>query len=196
MAMTKSHKSKNTRAPFWEIALALLVLTCLGGLGCTPTQKRVRRLSVGAPTPFYSIKLPQLNTVDFPFSALRGKVVLVDFFTSFCQPCLQIIPKLKTLYDENRHKGFLVVGVALERQLNILKPYVSYMQIDYPVLVANAAIYRGSTVFGRVLRVPSSAIVDRCGKIRRVIIGVPKMNVIQNTVQKLLEEKTSSCQRK
>ena len=165
-------------------------------LGCTPTKKQTRRLPLGTPIPFYSIKLPQLNTVDFPFSALRGKVVLVDFFTSFCQPCLQIIPKLKELYLTHRNKGFLVVGVALERQLNILKPYVSYMQIDYPVLVANAAIYRGATVFGRVLRVPSSAIVDRCGKIRRIIIGVPKMKTVQNTIQKLLDEKSSDCRRK
>ncbi len=172
------------------VGLGILTLA-LCTTGCVPKQVKPKRASV---TPLYAISLPQLNTVDFPFSALRGKVAVVDFFASYCMPCLHIIPKLKKLYLMNRQKGFLVVGVALDRQVSqILKPFVNYLQIDYPVLVANATIYRGTTIFGRIQRIPHSVLIDRCGRVRRVFVGVPNMKVMETEVQRLLEQKASAC---
>ncbi|TNE47764.1 MAG: TlpA family protein disulfide reductase [Deltaproteobacteria bacterium] len=177
----------------WRWACVLMVVALgLGGAACS--KKQVKRNAPGPITPLYGITLPQVDNVDFPLSALRGKVALVDFFSSSCTPCLYIIPKLKKLYVKNRQKGFLVVGIALEQQVKqILVPYLQLMKVDYPVLVADGSIYRGATAFGRIIRIPQSFLIDRCGKIRRVYVGVPDMTLVQREVQKLLSVDPKSC---
>lgn len=177
----------------WRYTL-LCVLAGMLAFSVSCSNKQVRRGAKGPITPLYGISLPQVDNVDFPFSALRGKVVLVDFFTSSCSPCLYIIPKLKKLYVSHRRKGFLVVGIALEQQVQkLLVPYLNIMKVDYPVLVADGSIYRGSTAFGRIIRVPQSFLIDRCGKIRRVFVGVPDTSMMEKEIKKLLAVNPKSC---
>ncbi len=145
---------------------------------------------------FYSLKLPQVEGVEFPFSVLRGKVVAVDFFASFCAPCLVTIPKLKKIYHQYRKRGFLVLGIALEKQVKkILIPYIDTLQIDYPVLVATEPIYKGKSFFGWILEIPRTYLIDRCGNIRKIYIGPFDERELSQMIKKLLDENKENCLR-
>lgn len=176
----------------WRRLGWLGLLLGLTGWGCTPS---VRKNTPPPATPLHLINLPQAeDNVDYPLSTLRGKVVLIDFFSSSCMPCLYIIPQLKSLYRANRQKGFLVIGIALEQQVKqILLPFLAYMKIDYPVLVADEHIYRGTTIFGKILQIPQSILIDRCGKIRYVHVGVPDMKKIQRQIGALMAQPAKAC---
>lgn len=175
------------------IAAVGIVALALGAMGC-PAKTQVKRKAAGGVTPLYEMSLPQIDSVDFPFAALRGKVVIVDFFASYCMPCLHIMPRLQKLYARHRKKGFLVVGIALERQVKqILVPFLNYLKVEYPILVADEAIYRGATVFGRVRQIPRSVLIDRCGKIRRVFVGVPDVAAMEGILKKYINENANTC---
>ncbi len=182
-----------------RIALLLtLILVFAGVLSGCPSRENLKRADSnkrGEITSIYQMSLPQVGGVEFPLSALRGKVVLVDFFASFCTPCLVIIPKLKKLYKTYRSRGFLVIGIALENQVEkVLIPYVRFLKIDYPVLVADRAIYRGKTPFGWVLKIPRSYLIDRCGNIRKIYTGVIDEKIFQREIESLLREEKCKTQ--
>jgi cytochrome c biogenesis protein CcmG, thiol:disulfide interchange protein DsbE len=113
--------------------------------------------------PEIGLKDTRGNRVDL--NSLKGKVVIVDFWASWCGPCKQEMPILEKLYKKYKDRGLVVVGVSVDQDLANVKTFLKTMPVSFPI-----AHDGGHEVANRFKppKMPSSYIVDRNGVVRHV----------------------------
>jgi peroxiredoxin len=97
----------------------------------------------------------------------RGKVVLIDFWATWCPPCVVEIPHFVKLYNEYNEKGFVILGVSLDNDEKKLRDFVSDQAITYPILVNGGQV---STIYA-VQAIPTAYLLDKEGKIVKKFVG-------------------------
>ncbi|MDH5445336.1 MAG: redoxin domain-containing protein [Gammaproteobacteria bacterium] len=131
-----------------------------------------------------------LNSKPLSLSRLKGKVVMVEFWTYGCYNCVNVEPYIKSWYDRYKEKGFVVVGVHSpefdhERKLDNVKNYIKRKQISYPVVIDNDfAIWRRY----KNRYWPAMYLIDRQGQIRYLQIGEGRYQQTESMIQTLLQE--------
>lgn len=120
----------------------------------------------------------------FDSSSLLGKVVLVNFWATWCPPCRKEIPALVKLQEKYRAQGFAVVGVSMdEGGSKLVAKFLEKQKVNYPVIIGDADLARG---FGGVIGVPASFLVDRKGELLRRYDGFATEDELQEEIEKLL----------
>ncbi|HAA55029.1 MAG TPA: hypothetical protein DCE42_09740 [Myxococcales bacterium] len=169
--------------------LGCVALMTLGLMGC---PKQVKVGAQDAKTPLYQMTLQDLNGKDFPLRELQGKVTIIDFFASHCNDCLQIIPQLQRLHNTYKDKDFNVLGIALEKKGLPLTTFIEFFAkkapLEYPIVLANKALYQGKTELGRIIRVPQYKVLDKCGSVRHTHMKILPFKTLEMEVKKLLAE--------
>ena len=129
----------------------------------------------GKPMPSFTMKGLDGKKVDN--ASLKGKVVLFDFWATWCPPCRHEIPDLIRLHDELKAKGFTVLGVSLDDQPQLLVPGFTrdfaakeHVSFTYPLLEGNEKV---AQAFGGIRGIPTTFLIDRKGVIRQKWIGPP-----------------------
>ena len=144
---------------------ATLVCTLLltGLLAAAVSVSSASALDAGAKMPEIGLKDLSGKTVDL--ASLAGKVVIVDFWATWCAPCKEELPELEKFHKKYGAKGLVIVGVSVDKEAGGLKPFLDKLKITFPV-VHDAA----HAVSGKYSppRMPSSYIVDRKGIVRYV----------------------------
>lgn len=154
-----------------------LLLAC----GCAGVQPRPR-----TPDP-YLLELPCAGGGQVDFSAFRGRVLLVDFFTTWNQASILAVPGLAGLHRRYAARGLAVVGVALdELGADVVVPYAQGMDIPYPVALAGEAIREGTSTFGDLSVLPVLFVFDTRGTLRKVFVGYVPLEKIEKLVVELL----------
>lgn len=118
-------------------------------------------LELGAPAP--ELDLHDLSGQQVTIASLRGKVVLIDFWASWCQPCAEEMPVLERLYQRYRGDGFTVVGVSVDRDLANVRGFLQRNPVTFPIL--HDASQRVVGRYGAP-RMPTSYFIDRSGVVR------------------------------
>jgi cytochrome c biogenesis protein CcmG/thiol:disulfide interchange protein DsbE len=118
-------------------------------------------------------KFPELGRADLSgkqvtAASLAGKVVVVDFWASWCAPCRQELPILDKLYKKYGAKGLVVIGVSVDKDAENVHKFLGNMPLSFPIL--HDADHQ---ISGRYAppRMPSSYIIDRKGIVRQVQAG-------------------------
>ncbi|VVE46207.1 redoxin domain-containing protein [Pandoraea horticolens] len=164
----------------------------------TATGSAMMRAAVDAPTPLpVEGQLPSLdgavqwlNSPPLTAQALRGKVVLVDFWTYSCINCLRALPYVKAWAQKYRDQGLVVIGVhapefAFERDIGNVKKAVHDLGVDYPVAIDNNyAIWRG---FNNQYW-PAHYFIDAQGRVRYHHFGEGNYAESERVIQQLLHE--------
>lgn len=158
------------------IILVLLLLSTTCG-----TRKPEQEGSMSAA----DFTLSALDGETITLSELKGKVVLVDFWATWCPPCKNSIPHLIELYEKYKDRGFIVLGISLEDREKLEK-FVAEYNITYPILLGTRDI---AQTYG-VQAIPKSIFIDRKGTIRKVQTGFsPELApVFESLVDSLLKE--------
>jgi thiol-disulfide isomerase/thioredoxin len=113
-----------------------------------------------------ALDLPVVGSTPFNVASLRGKVVLINFFATWCFPCLQEVPALRGLQERYGARGFTVVAVGMDLDgARVLAPFASTYALPYPVLVANEDLREGHSVYGRISELPTSVLLDGEGRV-------------------------------
>jgi peroxiredoxin len=115
------------------------------------------------------IKLPGLADTSVSLSSLKGKVVLVDFWASWCGPCRQNSPNLVKLYKRYHDAGFEILSVSLDKDKNAWKKAIEQDQLGPWVHVVDQSGWNApATLQYGVDAIPATFLVDRSGVIRAV----------------------------
>lgn len=127
--------------------------------------------------------LPDIYGNAFRLSALQGKVILIDFWATWCPFCRESIPVLKSLYDDYKDKGFEVVGIALEYDNGrALRIFSEEKKINYTLLIGNEELAKDYSAYG----VPTRFLINREGKIVKEFVGFQDKETFAAAIQELL----------
>ncbi len=138
----------------------------LNPLSATPPSPWDGEGIIGKKAPDFTLK--DLNNNVFNLSSLRGKVVVLNFWATWCPPCRAEMPSLNNLYRELRSKGLEVVAISTDRSASPVKDYLSKNPLDIKILVDEDS--RVSRQF-KVFSIPTTFLIDRNGLIVERFLG-------------------------
>jgi thiol-disulfide isomerase/thioredoxin len=165
----------NVRRSFL-IKISLLGL-CTIGIFLLSHCAKEKRISPGL-APDFTLKAFDGRVITL--SQLKGKVVLLDFWATWCAPCRESIPHLIQLHKNYRERGFELVGMNVDRgDIEVVRRYIKSMDIPYPVVTAPEEVLRAYRVTG----IPATFLIDKEGKIRERMAGFNRTVAQQLTAQ-------------
>jgi thiol-disulfide isomerase/thioredoxin len=140
-----------------------------------------------------------LDKKPIKLSDLRGKVVLVDFWATWCGPCIKNFPKLRQLRAKYKNKGFEIIGitrlygeigdkeVSEEKEIAFLREFKRRFQLSYPIAVHDTS--ENHSKYG-VESIPSVFLLDKMGRVRYINVGSSRQvdKEIEEMIIKLLQE--------
>lgn len=130
-------------------------------------------------------KLKDLEGQQRELGEFRGKVVLLNFWATWCGPCRVEIPDIRTVYTKYKEQGFIVLAVDIGETSTTVAKFARQFDMSFPVLLdSNMAVSRQYETFS----IPSSFFLDRRGVIREARIGTMSQSYIEQVVSRLLKE--------
>lgn len=143
---------------------------------------------VGHPAPALRGMLFDTQT-PFDLASLRGKVVYVDFWASWCAPCKVSLPRFNALRQQLNTAGLEVVGVSVEEDATTLRRAVQQAGLRYPVLQMQSPEL---ATLWQVPAMPTGYLLDRSGRVRSVHLGFRESEfaALRQEIEKLLKEGT------
>jgi cytochrome c biogenesis protein CcmG/thiol:disulfide interchange protein DsbE len=175
----------------WNLLLMLVVVTSFTTAfsGCK---------SDGASTPKTLANEPEVTFKDLqgkevPLASLKGKVVVVNFWATWCEPCQVEIPWMIGFQQKYADKGFTLLGVAMDEDgKSAVEPFVQKSQFDvdgkkmtmnYPIVLGNDDL---AAKFGGLLGLPTSIVISRDGKVVKRYIGLASQDDLDKEIKSLL----------
>lgn len=159
------------------------------GVGATSPAAPTNLLADPAPLPDHpapDLALSQLDGTQRTLRDLRGQVVLINIWATWCPPCRAEMPAIQQAYAEYHERGFTVLAVNQREDATTITPFLEQHGLTFPILLDSdgqaSAIYQASAL-------PSSFFVDRRGVIRAVYHGPLPPSVINGTIEQLLQER-------
>jgi thiol-disulfide isomerase/thioredoxin len=153
--------------------------------------KRVESKIAGKPEP--ELKLKDLNGKDVALADFKGKVVFLNFWATWCDPCRVEIPWLIAMQNKYGAKGFTVVGIAMDEEgKTVVAPFLEKERFDvggqqlpmnYPILLGSD---EASDKFGGILGYPSSFLISRDGKIVTKFEGLKSEEELAQAIESQL----------
>lgn len=118
-------------------------------------------------------------------SDYKGQVVLLNFWATWCRPCRVEIPALTALYRDYKDRGFVVLGVSVDSEVQLVKPFARVMKMNYPVLIG-AGHEEFGNAFGPFVGFPTTVLVARDGKLCVRHVGIASRSELERQVEALL----------
>ena len=168
-------------------AAALLAACFLAGCSSGPRSVKaansVKPDDQRKPAPEFALKDADGKTVRL--EDYKGKVVLLDFFATWCGPCKIEIPWFMEFERKNKDKGFAVLGVSMDDEgWEVVKPFLADMAVNYRVVIGNDAT---AQIYGGVDALPTTFLIDRNQKIAAIHIGLSAKKVFEDGIEQLLQ---------
>ncbi len=133
-----------------------------------------------------NFRLSDLDGGEIELSSLRGKVVLVDFWATWCPPCREEIPHFRELYTKYKGKGLEVIGISLDQGgVSAVKSFAQDNRINYPLAMGNDQLVKA---YGGIRGIPTTFLIDKKGQIAQKFVGYREKAVFEKEIQALLTE--------
>ena len=133
--------------------------------------------------PNFSLKTYDGKIVEL--AKLKGTVVVVNFWATWCPPCRAEIPDFIKVYDTYKSKGLEIVGIALDEDgWSKVKPFLEKNKINYPIVLGNAEVVQQ---YGGIEGIPTTFIVDKKGNIVDHQVGTLTKGILEQKIKSLLK---------
>lgn len=198
---------KQNRWPLLVSSIALM----LGASACSPTKNdkppapKTADAAASAPSlaaaakggeavaalpkfgPAPSWKLSDVDGKPVKLEDFKGKVVVLDFWATWCPPCRAEIPGYTELQEKYGKEGLMIVGVSVdEGGPQVVKPFMAKMKINYPIVMGDDAV---ATAYGAAEAIPTTILIDRDGQIRHKKVGSEETSEYEKKILAVLHEK-------
>jgi len=155
-----------------------------------PLEVQSLQAATAESKPEPEIKLKDLQGKDVSLADLKGKVVFVNFWATWCGPCQEEIPSLIDMQNKYASKGFTVLGIAMDEEgKSVVAPFVAkekydvngqQVPINYPIVIGSD---EAADKFGGVMGYPTSFLISRSGKQIMKFQGPPDTDIVEKAVQ-------------
>ncbi len=159
------------------VALVSLVILGLAFGAVWLQSSKYEPLLVGNSAPDF--ELPDLEETTVRLSDYRGKVVFLNFWATWCQPCREEMPSMEVLYKQFKRDGLVVLAVSIDRVTTAqeIPPFVKSMNLTFPVLVDS---WGQTDKRYKLMGVPETYIIDQQGVLREKVIGPRDWTLLDN----------------
>jgi thiol-disulfide isomerase/thioredoxin len=149
-----------------------------------PSRSDVRRPARDELSLAPDFSLPDLRGGYLKLSAYRGRVVLLDFWATWCDPCRDEIPHFIELQNKYSAQGLQIIGISMDDGPEPVRDYYQRFKMNYPVVMGNAKI---GELYGGVLGLPIAFVIGRDGRIYKKDIGATDVSIFENEIVKMLQ---------
>ena len=173
-------------AALGALALALLTLPVdLGFPRIDAAAPATEACPASAKPANLGFTLKDMNNADVKLTSFKGKVILLDFWATWCGPCKIEIPWFIEFQNKYGKNGLQVVGVSVDDTLAKLKPYVAQMKMNYPVL---QGLDRDDVqdAYGPLFGIPVTVLISRDGKMCLKHAGLYSKDAFESQIKALL----------
>ncbi|WP_420265654.1 peroxiredoxin family protein [Candidatus Magnetominusculus dajiuhuensis] len=167
---------------YWTLILILLITTTVGAVPPAPWESDE---IIGKAAPDFTLKT--LDGKNFSLSTLKGKTVLINFWATWCPPCVEELPSMNKLYLKYKQKGFEVVAISLDSSTTKVKKYIAKNPLSFIVLLDTDK--RVAKKLYKVSAQPTTYLISSDGKIIRKFFGSVDWTdeVVQKEIEGLLK---------
>lgn len=163
-----------------RLAFVLAALV-IGAAATAPASARQEPSLIGKPAPAFALK--DIAGKPLALADYRGKVVLLDFWATWCVPCRVELPHFIELQKKYASRGFSMIGISMDDEPGLVAPFVKKYGMTYPVVIGDAAL---GDKYGSILGLPVAIIIDRNGVIRHRYDGITSAQTFEKDVVALL----------
>ena len=140
--------------------------------------------------PAAGFPMQQLNGAELRLSDFQGKVILLDFWASWCAPCRDEIPHLVEWQAKYGGSGLQVIGISMDDDRAAAEKFAREFRMNYPVVAGSAAL---AAQFGGILGLPANIVIGRDGKIVSKHLGVVDLSALEHELTLQLEVKPTAA---
>ena len=160
---------------FIVFSAAIVLLTAISIVSC---QGEVS----GGKAPDFTLQ--DLSGNPYSLSNASGKVIILDFWATWCPPCKMEIPHFQALYSEYASSGVEIIGIALDRGgASDVMPFVQQEGVIYPILISDQKV---EAAYGGIRSIPTTFIIDRKGNIVEKVVGYRDKKFFEDWIKKLI----------
>jgi thiol-disulfide isomerase/thioredoxin len=152
-----------------------------------PTGTRASGSAEQSLAPDFS--LPNLTGQKLDLSSYRGKIVLLDFWATWCDPCRDEIPHFVELQNKYGGEGLQIIGVSMDDGPEPVRDFYRRFKMNYPVVMGNA---KTGELYGGVLGLPIAFLIGRDGRISAKHIGATDIPVFEKEIKNALRSGAAS----
>lgn len=175
------------------IFCGLALITLVAGLYLVTRRRGVPVGTGGTGTSERSLapefSLPDLTGQKLVLSSYRGKIVLLDFWATWCDPCRDEIPHFVELQNKYGAQGLQIIGVSMDDGPEPVRDFYERFKMNYPVVMGNA---KTGELYGGVLGLPIAFLIGRDGRIITKHIGATDVSVLEKEIANLLQSRIGS----
>ena len=166
------------------LAPAVLVCLLLAGCSSESVNAAVKPEKDRKKAPDFTLKDADGRPVKL--SDYKGRVVLLNFWATWCGPCRIEIPWFVEFEQKFKDRGFAVLGVAMDEDgWDVVKPYLERVKVNYRVVIGSDMV---SEMYGGVESFPTTFMLDREGRVASMHPGLMSRKVYQDEIDQLLAE--------
>lgn len=172
--------------------LVIVAVVILAAFGISLLERHFRSSQLRPPSTERAVapdfSLPELTGGQLTLSAYRGKVVILDFWATWCDPCREEIPHFVDLQKQYANQGLQIIGVSMDDGPEPVRDFYEHFRMNYPVVMGNAKI---GELYGGILGLPIAYVIGRDGRIYAKHIGATSMSTFEKEIVNLLQSQNN-----
>ncbi len=160
------------RSFLWPLLGGITLLAAVAGYRLGVLGKSTETTTATAPAvPIFELSLADLNGQTQSFGQWRGKVLIVNYWATWCHPCREEMPGFSRLQNKYRDKGVQFVGISIDTADKIIE-FQKTTPVSYPLLIGDISVMENSAKLGNIRQaLPFTAVFDREGRLSATKLG-------------------------